>query len=495
MPSLIGQTLGHYRILEQLGQGGMATVYKAYDTRLERDVAIKIIRKGAFPPDILDHILKRFEREAKALARLSHPNILKVYEYGEFKGQPYLVMEYLPGGTLKQRMGKPIPWQEAFRIMKLIAGALAYAHEEGILHRDVKPTNILLAEKWQPMLTDFGIVRFMEEEETTALTATGMVMGTAEYMSPEQGMGKAVDELSDIYSLGVVLYEFLAGRKPFKGDSQIDVVFKHVNEPLPDPLQYAPDLPAEVVQLLQTAMAKKPDDRYSYMKAMIAAIEDDLMRIDKRHDLQYAPTGKPELLPKPDHTSSDILSPRKRSKKPWLIGLGGMLIVSLIFPVYSWISSIVEPTLPPTQSPTYTKFPSSTLTSTISSTPEPTPSATILPSITPTKSLQSTRTSTLPKHIYPPITPVLSRPQNGWHQALSKSGKNFSFRWYTTNAFEYQVELWGGSVGKIYPCGWTESNGCTIEIPGPGTYYWRVRARNSKGEVSQWTETWSFKLY
>ena len=147
MGNLIGQSIGRYHILEQLGEGGMATVYKAYDTRLERDVAVKVLRTELFAPSVFERILKRFEREAKALGKLSHPNIVNVHDYGEHDNQPYLVMEYLPGGTLKDKLGRPMPWQEAVRLLIPIAEALAYAHEHGILHRDVKPSNILLAEK------------------------------------------------------------------------------------------------------------------------------------------------------------------------------------------------------------------------------------------------------------------------------------------------------------------------------------------------------------
>jgi serine/threonine protein kinase len=144
MTELIGQYLGRYHIVKQLGEGGMATVFKAYDTRLERDVAVKVIRKLVFSPDELEKMLKRFDREAKSLAKLSHPNIVGVMDYGEYEGSPYLVMEYLPGGTLKQRLAEPIPWREAARLLLPIAHALEYAHQQKIVHRDIKPANILL---------------------------------------------------------------------------------------------------------------------------------------------------------------------------------------------------------------------------------------------------------------------------------------------------------------------------------------------------------------
>ena len=162
MSNLIGQSLGRYHILEQLGEGGMATVYKAYDTRLETDVAVKVIRTENLTLGTMERALKRFEREAKALARLTHPNIVKVTDYGEYEGKPYLVMEYLPGGTLKERLGKPMPWQEAVRMLIPIAEALDFAHSQNMIHRDVKPSNILLTQRGQPMLTDFGIAKILD---------------------------------------------------------------------------------------------------------------------------------------------------------------------------------------------------------------------------------------------------------------------------------------------------------------------------------------------
>ena len=162
MSNLIGQSLGRYHILEQLGEGGMATVYKAYDTRLETDVAVKVIRTENLTLGTMERALKRFEREAKALARLTHPNIVKVTDYGEYEGKPYLVMEYLPGGTLKERLGKPMPWQEAVRMLIPIAEALDFAHSQNMIHRDVKPSNILLTQRGQPMLTDFGIAKMLD---------------------------------------------------------------------------------------------------------------------------------------------------------------------------------------------------------------------------------------------------------------------------------------------------------------------------------------------
>jgi len=234
MTDLIGKSIERYHILEQLGEGGMAVVYKAYDTRLEREVAVKVIRRDAFPAQHNERIFKRFEREARALARLSHPNIVKVLDYGTHDGSPFLVLEYLPGGTLKHRLGKPIPWQEAAALLIPVARALHYAHENKIVHRDVKPSNILINQSGEPMLTDFGIAKLLESDEgQTLTTGTGVGVGTPEYMSPEQGLGQEVDARADIYSLGIIFYEMVTGRKPFRADTPMAVVVKHINEPLP----------------------------------------------------------------------------------------------------------------------------------------------------------------------------------------------------------------------------------------------------------------------
>jgi len=275
MTNLIGQSLGRYHILEQLGEGGMATVYKAYDTRLETDVAVKVIRTENLTLGTMERALKRFEREAKALARLTHPNIVKVTDYGEYEGKPYLVMEYLPGGTLKERLGKPVAWQEAVRLLIPIAEALDFAHSQNMIHRDVKPSNILLTQRGQPMLTDFGIAKILKLEETADLTGTGMGIGTPEYMAPEQWTGKT-SILSDQYALGVVLYEMLTGRKPYSADTPAAILLKQATEPLPRPSQFARDLPEKVEKLLLKALAKNPADRYPSMGEFAAALESAL---------------------------------------------------------------------------------------------------------------------------------------------------------------------------------------------------------------------------
>jgi formylglycine-generating enzyme required for sulfatase activity/tRNA A-37 threonylcarbamoyl transferase component Bud32 len=265
-----GQILNNrYRIEEMLGQGGMATVYLGYDTLLERQVAVKLIRKEAFGLDVLEGVLKRFEREVKTLARLSHTNIINIHDYGDYQSSPYLVMEYLPGGTLKDQMGSMMTPQEAARLLLPVAQALEHSHGKGIVHRDIKPSNILFDENGAPKLADFGIVRIIGVDGATALTMTGVGIGTPEYMSPEQGMGKTIDHKTDVYSLGVLLYEMVTGQKPFEADTPIGVIVKHINDPLPLPSKVVPGLPERIEAVIVKAMAKAPRDRYPDMKAII----------------------------------------------------------------------------------------------------------------------------------------------------------------------------------------------------------------------------------
>jgi serine/threonine protein kinase len=273
MIDLSGKTIDRYQIIESIGQGGMASVYRAYDTRLSREVAIKFIRTDLFGPAVLEELLKRFEREAKALAQFDHPHIIHVYDYGEYDDSPYLVMQFLPGGTLDSKMGAAFGWQEAVDVMLPLAQALDYAHQREVIHRDIKPANILLSAEEQPKLTDFGIAKLLQSGGLTTLTETGATIGTPEYMSPEQAMGAPADHRSDIYSLGIVFYELVTGQKPFEADTPVVVIIKHINEPLPDPRDLAPDLPVAVEEVLRTALAKQPDDRFDDMTAFIDALE------------------------------------------------------------------------------------------------------------------------------------------------------------------------------------------------------------------------------
>ncbi len=259
------KTIGRYEIEREIGRGGMAVVYKAFDPRLERAVAIKLIQSGAFGSNIFGHIRERFEREAKALAKLRHPNIVRVHDYGEHEGSPYLVMDYLEGATLKE-VKKPLKVETAVRLIRPIADALDYVHRQGLLHRDVKPSNIMITPGQEVILTDFGIVKWLEDQDDfNTLTATGVGIGTPEYMAPEQGLGKPVDARSDAYALTVVFYELITGEKPYRGKTPVEVLMKQASEPIPDPRELVPELSESVKRFLDRAMAKRPEDRYPTM--------------------------------------------------------------------------------------------------------------------------------------------------------------------------------------------------------------------------------------
>jgi basic membrane protein A len=338
MPDFTGYAFGRYHLIQQLGEGGMATVYKAFDTRLERDVAVKILRTEQFSPAQLEQVLQRFDREAKSLGKLSHSNIVSVLDYGEHESVPYLVMEYLPGGTLKQKLGTPLPWQDAVRILIPVARALAYAHLRGIIHRDVKPANVLLKEDGTPILTDFGIAKLLEGTEGHTLTASGVGIGTPEYMAPEQGMGAKIDARVDIYALGIVLYELVTGRKPYLADTPMAVLLKHMTDPLPNPCQFVPDLPIEVEKVLIKALAKQPEDRYETMTAFVEAMEMLLSTEKTAIAVPLPPVDAPTVLNLPVEKEQPAKQvdvslpsppPRVKSGKKWLwsAAIGGCLVV------------------------------------------------------------------------------------------------------------------------------------------------------------------------
>ncbi len=268
---LIGQTIGQYRIMEQIGQGGMATVYKAYQPGLERYVAFKVL------PEYYAHdktFLARFQREAKVIAKLSHPNILPIYDFGQTGNLTYIVMQYIDGGTLRSVMGQIMPLSQVVYFIDQIAEALDYAHRRGILHRDVKPGNILLEEGQRVLLTDFGLAKMMEG--TVQLTGSGVGVGTPSYMSPEQGQGQGVDVRTDIYALGIILYEMTTGRVPYKADTPMAIVIKHMTAPLPLPRTINPNLPEAVERVILKTLAKNKDERYTSAPQMVTALKQAL---------------------------------------------------------------------------------------------------------------------------------------------------------------------------------------------------------------------------
>lgn len=273
MNDLTGVTIERYKILRELGRGGMAVVYRATDTMLERNVAVKMILSENTSREKTEKMLKRFNREAKTLASLSHPNIVKVLDYGEYESMPYIVMEFISGGALKTRMGSPIPHTEAAAMLVPVARALQHAHQQKIVHRDVKPENILINDSGQPMLSDFGILKFVDVEESQGLTGTGKIVGTPAYMSPEQIRGREIDGRSDIYSLGIVFFEMVTGRKPYNANTPIELSMQHLHDPIPKARQFVRDLPHEVDQIISKAIAKNPEERFPNMAAFAQALE------------------------------------------------------------------------------------------------------------------------------------------------------------------------------------------------------------------------------
>ncbi len=270
--SLIGQTLGNYQLVEALGRGGMAQVYKAYHAKLDRYVAIKILRSDLVEQD---EFLARFKREARAVSSLRHPAIVQVFDFDTQDDLHYMVMELLEGDTLRARLNayrlknQRMPLPETLRIITDILRGLAYAHHEGIIHRDLKPANIMLTRRGQAVLTDFGIAQIIG---STQYTVTGALMGTLNYMAPEQGLKNDCDQRSDLYSLGIVLYEMLTGFPPFDGETPLAILLKHLNQPLPPPSQADPSLPRELEEIVIKALQKEPEKRYQSADEMLAAL-------------------------------------------------------------------------------------------------------------------------------------------------------------------------------------------------------------------------------
>jgi serine/threonine protein kinase len=334
MDGMIGKSLGKYQIIEPLGEGGMATVYKAYDPSLERYVAIKIIRTvNQIDPDFLI----RFQREARALAKLDHPYILKVLDYGEENGVPYLVMPYVSHGTLKKYTRGRMPYERAIGILLPVADALSYAHKRKIIHRDIKPANILFGESGEPILSDFGIAKMLDAGEQTQLTGTGLGIGTPAYMAPEQWNGIA-DERTDIYALGIVLYELITGRCPFQAETPAAILIKQVQDPLPRPKNFAPDLPDNVEALIFKALAKDPALRFQSMQAFMQAMNSILQ--GKTASFIVPPIGLDDaaatrVSQKPATIDGvpvmmEKLPGSKPKWLPWAIGGGGILAVGCI---------------------------------------------------------------------------------------------------------------------------------------------------------------------
>lgn len=313
---LLGRKLGRFELAEVVGQGSLATVYKAYQPNLERWVALKVLHVYD------DTMLARFEREAKAIARVRHPNILVVMEYNHDDGWSYIVMEYVEGGTLasylqgKALQGKSLDWTEAVRLVIPIAEALHDAHQHGLIHRDVKPSNIMMRSHDWPLLADFGMVRLPDPK--VPLTESDVVMGTPAYVPPEQARAETIDGRADMYSLGVVLFEMITGRLPFLHKNPTRQVLAHLGDPPPAPRDLNPDCPPQLEAIILKTMQKSPHDRYADMPALIGALNETLRlsSTSSRQAAQRFPGTRPLTWPGSSSAVTPLNPPIRKPAQP-----------------------------------------------------------------------------------------------------------------------------------------------------------------------------------
>ena len=326
------ENIGRYEVKSELGRGGMATVYKAYDPRFEREVAVKVL-----PREMLHdpQFRVRFEREAKTVASLEHPAIVPVYDVGEEDGQPYFVMRYMVGGSLSERIhASSLSINETARIIDRLASALDEAHAKGIVHRDLKPGNILFDHIGEPYVSDFGIAKIAQSQGAATVTGGGIV-GTPAYMSPEQAQGDKVDGRSDIYALGVIVFEMLTGRQPYEADTPMAVVVKHITDPVPHILDVNPNLPSDLEKVIEKAMAKNCDERYATAKEFAS----ELMAVARGESPTFT-SGPGGQTQKSAEKTRQMASPADATQvsahpaaKPFPIGIlaaGGLLVLLVI---------------------------------------------------------------------------------------------------------------------------------------------------------------------
>jgi serine/threonine protein kinase len=417
--SFIGRTLGTCTIERVLGRGGMGVVFLAQQSRPHRQVAVKVLLLSLMPdPARRERFLQRFRREADAVAALEHPNILPVYEYGEQPDLAYIVMPYVNGGTLRDRVERKgaLPLEEAAGFLSKAAVALDYAHNHGVIHRDVKPQNMLLYPDKRLMLSDFGIAKVAQaaaEEDgqpSPQLTTLGHVVGTPDYIAPEQAMGHEIDGRADIYSLGVVLFYMVTGRVPFVAPQPMTVAAKHVSEPPPMPREFRPDLPPAAEAVILKALAKKPAERYrtagELARAFRAALPAQAAAPRPSVPAPAVPprvaTVKPEqrvAAPPPIRQSPKSSgSPPRRRWLPVVLALLAILLVSV--GAYAAVKGLVikqpNPSTTVTASPANKPTATHTATATATNTATPSPTSTTPPPVVYTASQFVPTTADLP---------------------------------------------------------------------------------------------------
>ena len=340
MPFVVGETIGSYRITEQLGQGGMATVFKAYHPLLERYVALKALHP-AFKEDAT--FLGRFAREALVVARLEHPNIVQIFDFAEHEGRPYLVMKYIEGETLKARLNRgSLSKGEIIDIVDAVGAALSYAHRQGILHRDVKPSNVLLGKDGVIYLADFGLARIAQVGESTL--STDMLVGTPQYISPEQAVGKKdLDAGTDIYSFGVMLYEMVVGKVPFNADTPYAIIHDHIYTPLPMPRSVNPQVPEAIERVLLKALAKERTDRYMDVTGIVEAFKKALEEMPLLETTEVMPVQVATTLAAPISAQQSLPLPESDKVSPAPV-IPPPVIVSA--PEPTDIQHVIEPISP-----------------------------------------------------------------------------------------------------------------------------------------------------
>jgi WD40 repeat protein len=399
MENLTGKQFGTYQITGALGEGGMAAVYKAYQTSVDRTVAIKVLpRQLASDPEFVS----RFKREALLLAKLQHPHILPVFDYGESEGYTYLVMPFITGGTLTAQLSAlPTPLSTIRKIISQLGDALDYAHTRGLVHRDIKPSNVLIDEGGNCLLSDFGIAKIVEG--TSRLTSSGAIIGTPYYMSPEQGSGRKIDARTDVYALGVMLFEMATGRVPYMAETPVAVIFKHIQDPLPIPRQFNPALPEAVEKVIVTALAKRPEDRYQtagdLVRALQAAIPGDTHEGKGAPGQEVRPTTKP-VDP----------WPARKPVWPWVLGGCGVLLILAIVIAAAGGATYLVSKLKTTPSPIFLLASNQNQTATLGE--QPTPMLTVntpqVPSEAVTAAPMLAASTSMPGKIIPISTPILT---------------------------------------------------------------------------------------
>jgi serine/threonine protein kinase len=490
MSSLVGKTLGKYRILARLGRGGTAAVYKAYQPGLDRYVAIKILHSHLAEEE---GFIRRFEGEASAVARLRHPNIVQIHDFDHEGDLYYMVMEFIEGPTLKAELrerslpGKAFSLPEIARIFGALGTAIDYAHEQRMVHHDLKPANIMFTPQGQVVLTDFGIAKIVGG---STQTLTGTVYGTPTYMSPEQGQGQRGDERSDIYSLGIILFEMVTGQVPYDDDTPYTIITRHITEPIPSPRSFNPDLPPEVEQVIFKAAAKSPDDRYQTGRELARALYDavGLSTGQSLVSTPVKPLAEAPRLPLIDMDSeftpytptevtgtpllSGTIAQEPPGTPPWLrtpiivgaiallllVGLAGAFALSrqrqnleatrtalaaMAAATQTAIAQVpsATPTPPPptpTATATNTPSPTSTLTPSPTATPAPTETPTPTPSPSPTNTPTPTPTTVppTPTSIPTPIptpAPATVSPADLYNRILFKTDRAGTVQIYSMN--------------------------------------------------------------